>query len=196
MAKGESSCQLGAFGEPSGPLTSPSGGQALGQFARAEVEAHFQRWRAATDRRDLDEMALLLAEDARGGNAIFGVVEGRDAIVDFMQNWPAEVPNRSVWYVIDGARVVNKWRETLPGTRPDGRAYDYFGISEFIYCGGGQWSFIYGLPDQVGLLKVHARWRADGQAEIHDEVYPGIPWAGFAGPRPGRRVSPAEPQPS
>ena len=101
-------------------------------------------------------------------------VEGRDKIMQFMQNWPEGVPNRSVWHAIDGVRVVNKWRETLPGTPPQHRSYHYDGISEFIYGGGGQWSFIYGLPDQVGLLRVYAQWRRDGQAEIHGEVYPGI----------------------
>jgi hypothetical protein len=142
---------------------------------RPEVEAHFSRWREAVDRRDLDAMASMLCTNARGGNASYGLSEGRDAVVAFMQNWPETVPNRSVWHAIDGLRVVDKWRETLPGDPPDGQPYDYFGISEFLYAGHGHWNFMFGLPDHVGLLKTYARWRQDGQAKIHGEVYPGIP---------------------
>jgi hypothetical protein len=146
----------------------------VADYARSEVEAHFGRWRQAVDRRDLEAMASMLAEDACGGNSVFGVFEGRDAIMAFMQNWPESVPNRSVWVAIDGSRVVNKWRETLPGTAPEGRDYHYDGISEFIYGGDGQWSFMYGLPDQLGLTRAYARWRDDGQAQIHGEIYPGL----------------------
>lgn len=154
---------------------------------RTEVAAHFARWREAVDRRDLDVMASMLAADVRGGNAQFGILEGREAVVGFMrERWPESVPNRSVWHVIDGERVVNKWCETLPGQAPSGEPYDYDGISEFIYTragadensvgsvGGGSWRFMYGLPDVVGLMRVHARWLADGQAEIFGEVYPGL----------------------
>ena len=156
-------------------------------FERAEVEAHFARWREAVDRRDIDAMASMLAADARGGNAQFGLLEGREAVVGFMrERWPETVPNRSVWHAIDGERVVNKWRETLPGQAPSGEPYDYDGISEFIYTRAragengvesadeGKWSFMYGLPDVIGLSRVHARWLADGQAEIFGEVYPGL----------------------
>jgi hypothetical protein len=150
----------------------------MSDYERSEIEAHFSHWREAVDRRDLDAMASMLTPDARGGNAQFGVSEGRDAIMQFMEHWPQSVPNRSVWHVIDGVRVVNKWRETLPGTVPDGRDYhdyQYDGISEFIYAGGQKWNFMYGLPDQVGLMRAYAQWRKDGQAAIHGEVYPGIP---------------------
>ena len=146
----------------------------MSRFERSEVASHFARWRKAVDRRDLGAMASMLAEDARGGNAVFGVFEGRDKIMAFMRHWPESIPNRSLWHVIDAERVVDKWRETLPGTAPQGGSYRYDGISEFIYGGNQQWSFMYGLPDQVGLARVYAQWRKDGQAEIHGEVYPGL----------------------
>lgn len=141
---------------------------------RTEVEAHFGRWRAAVDRRDLAAMAPMLSMDARGGNTVFGLFEGREAVLAFMDHWPESVPNRSVWHAIDGARVVNKWRETLPGISPEGGNYDYFGISEFIYAGGGQWNFMYGMPDSIGLTRLYEQWRKDGQAEKYGEVYPGM----------------------
>ena len=147
----------------------------MADHPRSEVERHFRVWREAVDQRDLDQMARMFAEDARGGNSVFGLFEGRDAIAKFSRDhWPELVPNRSVWQVIDGDRVVNKWRETLPGDPPTGRDYHYDGISEFLYAGSGHWSFMYGLPDVIGLTRVYARWREDGQAELHGEVYPGF----------------------
>ena len=146
-------------------------------FSRDEVEQHFRVWRRAIDVRDLDAMAQMLTPDALGGNAQFGIHQGRDAIIQFSRDrWPESVPNRSVWHAIDGDRVVNKWRETLPGEPPDGLedGYDYDGISEFIYAGQNQWSFMYGIPDVTGLMRVHSRWRKDGQPKIVGDVYPGL----------------------
>ena len=121
----------------------------------------------------------MLTEDARGGNCQYGIFEGRDAIVKFAEDhWPESVPNRNVWHAIDDFRVVDKWRETLPGEPPPGRDYHYYGITELRYAGAGQWNFMYGIPDVVGLMRVYAQWRADGQARIHGEVYPGIPDSG------------------
>jgi hypothetical protein len=147
----------------------------VSDYPRSEIEAHFARWRDAVDRHDLEAMARMLAEDARGGNAVFGRFEGRAAIMQFWKHWPDSVPNRNVWCVIDGSRVVAKWRETLPGTPPEGSDYHYYGISEFIYAGNGQWSFIYSLPDQTGLVRAYARWRKDGHVEAYGEIYPGMP---------------------
>lgn len=144
------------------------------EYARTEIEAHFARWREAVDRHDLEAMKPMLTEDARGGNATFGISEGRDGVMQFMQHWPESVPNRSVWHVIDADRVVNKWREWLPGSASDGSDYHYDGISEFIYAGADRWNFMYGLPDVTGLTRAYARWKNDGQAEIHGEVYPGL----------------------
>ena len=146
----------------------------VADFTREEIEAHWKIWRDLVDRRDLDGMAERFTEDARGGNAVLGICEGREAIAKWTrEEWPESVPNRGVWTAIDGNRVVHKWRETLPGTPPEGaEPYDYFGISEFIYAGDGKWSFMYGLPDVYGLQQVYARWKADGQAEIHGDVYP------------------------
>lgn len=142
---------------------------------RMEIEDHFSKWRSALDRRDLDALSPLLSIDARGGNSVFGIHDGRDAIIGFMaEHWPESVPNRGLWVAIDGTRVVHKWRETLPGTPPSGPDYDYDGISEFNYAGRGQWDFMYGLPDILGLQRVHARWRKDGQEERYGVVYPGM----------------------
>jgi hypothetical protein len=145
------------------------------EFQRNEVEAHFKVWREAVDTRDLDAMGSMLAPDARGGNAVFGIFEGREAMIGFTRDhWPESVPNRSEWHAIDGIRVVNKWRETLPGDPPSTHDYHYYGISEFIYAGSNQWNFMYGLPDVVGLTRVQALWRKDSQEQMFGEIYPGL----------------------
>ena len=140
---------------------------------RAQVESLFRSWRAAIDTRDFAAMRDMLTPDARGGNAVFGVVDGRDALLEFAESkWPEAVPNESVWHAIDGERLVNKWKETLPGTPPSGEPYAYFGISEFLYDESGRWRFMYGLPDVPGLMRVHARWKKDGHAATFPDVYP------------------------
>ena len=146
---------------------------------RAEVEAHFARWRAALDRHDIEALRPMLSEDARGGNSVFGIVEGRDALMTFIERWPDCVPNEGLWVVIDGARVVHKWREFLPGKAPDGSDYHYDGISEYHYAGAdaeGQthWDFMYGLPDVIALQREHARWKKDGHEATYGAVYPGL----------------------
>lgn len=140
---------------------------------REAIESLFLRWRRAVESRDFIAMREMLTPDARGGNAIYGVREGRDAVIEFSEsNWPASVPNESVWYVIDGARLVNKWKEALPGKSPTGDPYDYFGISEFLYSPSGHWEYMYGLPDVTGLTRVFTRWSEDGNASRFPDVHP------------------------
>ena len=146
----------------------------MSEFTRDEVEAHFRAWRRRVDCHDLEGMADLLAADASGGNAVFGVSEGREAVVKFMGLWPEVVPNQSLWVAIDDVRVVNKWRETLPGESPAGHPYHYDGITELIYAGAQRWSFMYGLPDMVALKAAYSHWKSDGHEVTYGAVYPGL----------------------
>jgi hypothetical protein len=146
----------------------------MSEFSRDEVEATYERWRAALAAHDDDAMLDMLSENACVGNAVFGLYRGKKEIRRFFARWPRVVPNESVWHVIEGARVVDKWREILPGVRSDGNRYEYVGIVESIYAGNGRWSFLYSIPDVTGLHRVYAEWRADGQHEIHGEVYPAL----------------------
>jgi hypothetical protein len=143
----------------------------MGQHTRTEIEATFLRWRAAVDIRDIEAMLVMFTPDAEVGNTVYGLHTGANAIRKYLNNWPDLVPNENVWYAIDGDRVVDKWRETLPGTRADGSRYEYFGITESIYAGNGRWRHQYGLPDVVGLQRVYKEWHADGHHETHGDVY-------------------------
>jgi hypothetical protein len=42
---------------------------------------------------------------------------------------------------IAGNWVVVKWRQVLPGARPDGRAWQQSAASTLIYAGGGRFSY-------------------------------------------------------
>ena len=44
----------------------------MAEFERAEVTAHFERFRKALDTRDLAAMAEMFAPDATGGNSVYG----------------------------------------------------------------------------------------------------------------------------
>ena len=139
-----------------------------------EVETAFAAYRAAVDAGDHDTMATMLTRDGRGGNATFGFF-GRDDYKQFLADcWLEIIPNVSVWQLTGGGRVVNKWRESLPGSPPAGGRYDYFGVNEVIYAGEGRFRFMYSIPDLFGLTVLYARWKADGQDEVYGDLYPGI----------------------
>ena len=146
----------------------------MSEFSREEVKAHFDVWRSLVDHHDLAGMARLLTDDVKGGNAVFGISEGRDAVLGFMDRWPESIPNESLWVAIDGARVVNKWRETLPGDSPTGASYHYDGITELHYAGSQRWSFMYGLPDLFALKTAYSRWKSDSHEEKYGALYPGL----------------------
>jgi hypothetical protein len=144
-------------------------------WPRSEVEKAFAAYRAAIEVGDHETMAAMLADDGRAGNATFGLFHDRASYLKFLTDcWLEVIPNRSVWQMIDGGRVVNKWRESLPGSPPEGERYDYFGINEVIYAGDGQFRFMFSLPDLFGLTVLYGRWKTDGQHETYGDIYPGL----------------------
>ncbi len=117
----------------------------------------------------------MLAVGGRGGNATFGFFHDRDSYLEFLRScWLEVIPNRSVWHVVQGGRVVDKWRESLPGETQEGDRYDYFGINELIYDGVGMFRLMYSIPDLFGLTALYRKWKADRKHEIHGDIYPGL----------------------
>lgn len=144
-------------------------------WPRREVADAFAAYRSAVDVADHDTMAGMLSDGGRGGNATFGLFHDRASYRQFLtERWNELVPNYSVWHVVDGGRVVNKWREVLPGTPPGGGRYEYFGINELIYAGERQFRLMYSVPDLFGLTTVYRRWKANGQHGEYGEIYPGL----------------------
>ncbi len=141
-------------------------------WPRDEVEKAFGEYRAAIAVGDHETMAQMLSDGGRGGNATYGFFSDRASYLQFLKDcWLEVIPNYNVWQMIDGGRVVNKWRETLPGTPPGGGTYDYFGINEVIYSGNGQFRLMYSLPDLFSLTVLYGRWKADGQHEEYGDIY-------------------------
>jgi len=140
-----------------------------------EVETAFLKFRAALDNGDHEAMTAMIAPNGRGGNATYGFFRDHDLYLEFLRSaWNEVVPNRSVWHVIDRGRVVNKWRESLPGLDGGGKRYDYFGINELIYAGDGLFNLQYSIPDVFGLTVLYGKWKSDGQHEVHGEIYPSL----------------------
>ena len=144
-------------------------------WPRDEVDKAFGAYRAAVDVGDHEAMVAMFTEDGRGGNSTFGFFRGRETYLQFLKDcWLEIIPNHSMWHVIQGGRVVNRWCEVLPGTPPGGGRYDYFGINELIYGGDGQFRLQYSLPDLFPLTVLYARWKRDGQHERYGDIYPGL----------------------
>ncbi len=60
-----------------------------------------------------------------------------------------------------------------PVNPPNGRDYSYEGISEFIYAGSGKWSFMYGIPDFIGLNRAISQWAEDGHIVKYGQIFGG-----------------------
>jgi ketosteroid isomerase-like protein len=117
-------------------------------FPRDEIEATVERYLAVRERMDRgeggwEELAALFTDDAVYIDPAWGLVEGIDAIREFLhdsmvglEDWRFPVE----WVAIDGDHVVVKWLQRLPGRRADGSHYDNSGVSLLTYAGGGRFS--------------------------------------------------------
>lgn len=81
------------------------------------------------------EVALLFTEDAVFVDPVWGRVEGRDGITHLFET---AMPGVDFSYpidftAIDGDWVVVKWRQVLPGAKPDGGPWEQSGISTLRY---------------------------------------------------------------
>jgi hypothetical protein len=145
------------------------------EWPAEEVEKVFSEFRNAIDIADHKTMASMVAPGGRAGNATFGLFDDQKQYLEFLKMaWHELIPNHSVWHVIDRGRIVNKWRESLPGLDGEGKRYDYFGINELIYAGNGLFNLQYSIPDIFGLTGVYQKWKTDGRHEEYGEIYPGL----------------------
>ncbi len=132
--------------------------------ARREVEAAFQRTRAAQDADDWDAYADCFTEDAVYVEHHFGTFRGREAIrawlVPVMEplvgwTYPTE------WCVVEGDRLVFLWKNRLPGQRADGSYYEFSGVTTMIYAGDGLFSYQEDIYNFDETRRVMAAWKAD-----------------------------------
>jgi ketosteroid isomerase-like protein len=129
---------------------------------RDEVAATVERYIAVRDeinagRGTWADLAQFFTDDAVFIDPAWGRVVGLDemrrtvfgdAMVG-LEEWkfPTE------FYAIDGDNVLVKWKQVLPGTRPDGRPYEQSGVSTLVYAGNGRFCYEEDLLNMVHVFE-------------------------------------------
>jgi len=131
-------------------------------FPRSEVEAAFQKTRAAQDADDWNAYCDLFTDDAVYVEHHFGTFRGRDAIRAWLipamaqcKGWTYPIE----WVAIDGNRVVYKWQNRLPGKRADGTHFEFPGVTIKQYTGAGRFDYqedVYNWESALKVLKEYA----------------------------------------
>jgi ketosteroid isomerase-like protein len=128
---------------------------------RDEVEAAIERYVAVREHIDAGngtwaDLAQFFTDDAVFIDPAWGRVEGidemratvfGDAMVG-LEEWKFPVE----FYAIDGDNVIVKWKQILPGSRPDGSPWAQSGVSTLVYAGNGKFRYEEDLLNMVHVL--------------------------------------------
>ena len=102
------------------------------------------------------DLAELFTDDVVYIDPAWGRVEGRSDLVEFLvdsmrglEDWEFPID----FTAIDGDNVVIKWRQVLPGSRPDGTRYQQSGVSTLVYAGDGLFSYEEDLLNMTHVLE-------------------------------------------
>ena len=102
---------------------------------------HYLEVRTRIEREGTDwgELADCFTEDAVWSDCAYGRVEGRENIAEMLRTAMAGIDfeNPIDFYAIDDPRVLIKWRQVLPGRKPDGGRWEQSAVTVLIYAGGG-----------------------------------------------------------
>ena len=154
----------------------------------AEARATYLRYVAAREQVARGERTWgslgeeFFTEDAVFVDPAWGRVEGRDAVVAFMDESMTGLDDWSFpeeWTMADGDRVVAMWFNRLPGAREDGSPHQAPGISVLHYAGDGRFSF---EMDLLNMAEVGEVIGASGWAPPGDFNFPPA--------RPNRDITP------
>jgi len=134
----------------------------MGSFASEEILATLRGYldtRARIEAGELPWGALgeFFTEDAAFVDPAWGRVDGRDGIIEFMDESMAGLEDWSFpheWEAVDGNCVITGWQNRLPGQRPDGSFYQAPGVSRMIYAGDGKFSFEQDLLNMVHVFEL------------------------------------------
>lgn len=101
---------------------------------------HSIRDKASAGEMRWDALADMFTEDATYIDPAWGCFKGRKSIrqslrdsMQGLEDWKFPTD----WCVIEGNRVVSKFRNQLPGQRADGTYYEVPGVSVLEYAGDG-----------------------------------------------------------
>jgi ketosteroid isomerase-like protein len=131
-------------------------------YPREEIEATMERYVAVRENIDAGkgtwrDLAQFFTDDAVFIDPAWGRVEGieemkatvfGDAMVG-LEEWKFPIE----FYAIEGDNVVVKWKQLLPGVRPDGRPWAQSGVSTLLYAGGGKFCYEEDLLNMVHVLE-------------------------------------------
>jgi ketosteroid isomerase-like protein len=131
-------------------------------YPREEIEATMERYVAVRESIDAGkgtwrDLAQFFTDDAVFIDPAWGRVEGieemkatvfGDAMVG-LEEWKFPIE----FYAIEGDNVVVKWKQLLPGVRPDGRPWAQSGVSTLVYAGGGKFCYEEDLLNMVHVLE-------------------------------------------
>lgn len=111
-----------------------------------------------------DALGAFFTDDAVFVDPAWGRVEGRDAVVRFLRESMAGLEGWTFpqeWQMVEGDRLVTRWMNRLPGSRPDGSFYESPGISVITYAGGGRFSREEDLLNMTHVIEliVESGWK-------------------------------------
>jgi SnoaL-like protein len=149
----------------------------------AAVERYLEvRNRLDHDGGDWGELADVLTDDAVYVDCAWGRTEGKAAIAEFLRTAMVGIDfvNPVDFWAADGPRVMVKWRQVLPGRKPDGNHWQQSAVTTLIYAGDGLFRYVEDLLNVTHCVE-----------DIVESGWQGGP--GFNAPpeRPNRNFDPA-----
>jgi hypothetical protein len=131
----------------------------------AAVERYLDiRNRLDRDGGDWGELAEVLTDDAVYVDCAWGRTEGKAAIAEFLRTAMVGIDfsNPVDFWAADGPRVMVKWRQVLPGERPDGRPWQQSAVTTLLYAGGGLFRYVEDLLNVSHCVEdiVESGWQA------------------------------------
>ena len=122
------------------------------------------------------DLAQFFTDDAVFIDPAWGRVEGLDEMKQTV--FGDAMVGLEAWkfptdfFMIDGDTVVVKWRQVLPGTDTDGRAFEQSGYSTLVYAGAGKFRY---EEDLLNMTHVFEDIKRSGFRFSSDMVAPPSP---------------------
>ena len=127
------------------------------EVQKAVDTPHKLRDKASAGEIGWEAMVDMFTDDATYIDPAWGRYKGRDNIRQFLRDSMQGLKDWKFptdWYVIEGNRVISRFRNRLPGRPADGTYYDVPGVSIIEYAGNGKFSFEEDVINMVHLYEV------------------------------------------
>lgn len=120
--------------------------------------SRYLRYRREADagQRPWTDMVQLFTDDAVLIDPAWGRMEGIEAIERYLAESMVGIED---WFTpvdaafVAGDEVILKYRQVLPGRRPDGRPYEQSGYSMLVYAGDGRFSYEENVLNMVHVFE-------------------------------------------